>query len=67
MSEVSGETHIRHQVEPDTSQEGISTRKSKRKYDVLQETWVKSNFGAMSLLRALPEVKLEVKTLDVSG
>ena len=26
---------------------------SKRKYDVLQETWVKSNFGALSLLRAL--------------
>ena len=53
MSEVSGETHIRHQVEPDTSQEGISTRKSKRKYDVLQETLVKSNSGALSLLRAL--------------
>ena len=53
MNEVSGETHIRQQVEPDTSQEVISTRNSKSKYDVLQETWVKSNFGALSLLRAL--------------
>ena len=53
MNEVSGEAHIRQQVEPDTSQEVISTRNGKRKYDVLQETWVKSNFGALSLLRAL--------------